>query len=290
VTAMIPVEGKIAAVQTILVAVSTNPSPFRERIMVRIRLLLAALVVVVSTSTVAHAQIEKSKYCTEEAQFNSLEAVVRITLGFDGKLTLGSGCCVGGKNNYLYILSCAHVLETAANAKSTKIDFFTKAKYPNPERSITEPFTFWLDKDKDLALIKVPMTGKQRIFYICPEDVKLKWNIPVLCVGCGYGGPPVCQVGKLIAQDNRDDFVVDRGGIGGRSGGAVIAAQGLIGIHARGSDDRSYAVNFWKIHQFLNNLNHGWLLKREPTQSQALNRTGGLLPSNLMLMRAWETI
>src|SRR5262249_39165321 len=42
-----------------------------------------------------------------------------------------------------------------------------------------------------------------------------------------------------------------RGAVGGRSGGAIISAHGLIGILSRGREDCTVAVNHWKIHRFL---------------------------------------
>jgi hypothetical protein len=53
---------------------------------------------------------------------------------------------------------------------------------------------------------------------------------------------------------------MDRGAIGGRSGGALLSAGGLIGILARRSDGQTHAVNYWKIRRFLHSTGHGWLL------------------------------
>jgi hypothetical protein len=198
-----------------------------------------------------------------------VQTVVRIRLDYQDQWVSGSGVCIGDNGQHTFILSCAHVIEGADKAKSTKVDFFSENKYPDPCYSATDGFTFWLDRDNDLALIKVAATGGTWTD-ICPPNAELKFNIPVLAIGCGKFTPPVAQVGKLAGQDNLKDFVINRGAIGGRSGGAVFSAQhGLIGIIARTSDDQTHAVNHWKIHRFLKNINYAGLLKKTDGTSVA---------------------
>jgi hypothetical protein len=213
----------------------------------------------------ARAQIEPSRHFSKEYQLRAVETIVRISILFEHNGVQGSGVCVGFDGKHSYILTCAHVLQGADRAADTRLEFFTERSYPNPSAVHTASFQFWLDKENDLGLIKVAATVPSRIA-ISPGDAELKVNTPVLAVGCGKSAPPVAQVGKLIGRDPLNDFLVDRGAIGGRSGGALISNHGLVGILARASDDRTHAVNLWKIHAFLKKTGHARLLpaSREP--------------------------
>jgi hypothetical protein len=209
----------------------------------------------------AQAQIEQSKYFSKDFQLRAVAAVARISIEYKDLRVYGCGVCIGDDGKHTYILSCAHVIEGADKSASTKVEFFSEKSYPNPCLSHTKGFTFWLDRDNDLALLKVAVTGGP-VVKICPHDADLNFNIPVLAVGCGAGAPPVAQVGKFVGQDNLDDFLINRGAVGGRSGGAAISAHGLIGIIARTSDDKTHAVNHWKIHRFLKDIGYAGLVKK----------------------------
>jgi hypothetical protein len=209
-----------------------------------------ALALLLCVAAPARAQVERSRHFSDEVQYKAIESVVRITLTYEHGWGQGSGVCVGFDGQYSYILTCAHVLDGADKATGTKLEFFTKQTYPNPCRAYTGRFEFRLDRPNDLALIKVATAVPAQI-KICPESFSPPMNTAVLAVGCGKGAPPVAQVGKLVGYDPTRDFVHDRGSIGGRSGGAILSAQGLIGILSRGAEDVTVAVNHWKTHQFL---------------------------------------
>jgi hypothetical protein len=214
------------------------------------RLLALVTLSLLVAAAPARAQLERSKNFSEEMQFNAIESVVRITLSYDKLRVRGCGVCIRSDGKHTWILTCAHVIEKADQAVGTKIEFFCKKSYPTPCWTHTAGFESWIDRANDLALLKVAVKGA-RIARLCPANTRLRFNTPVLAVGCGVGAPPVAQIGTFVGQDKEKDFLMDRGAIGGRSGGALINNEGLIGIIARTSEDRTHAVNYWKIHQFL---------------------------------------
>jgi hypothetical protein len=209
----------------------------------------------------ARAQIEVSRHFGEDVQRRAFETIVRINVDHGNYAVQGSGVCIRSANGKSYILTCAHVLKDVEKAKGTVIEVFTRDSYPNPSKTYrTSGYRYWRNHKTDLALIvakiDVPSSVK-----LCRKTTKVPVGTPVLAVGCGAGAPPVCQVGRVKGQDSDKDFVMDRGAIGGRSGGALVSASGLIGILARRSDDgETFAVNCWKIHQFLRSSGHSWLI------------------------------
>src|SRR5262249_22604147 len=103
----------------------------------------------------ARAQIEPSRHFSKEYQFKAVQTIVRITILFQTNGTQGSGVCVGFDGTHSYILTCAHVLEGADRAATTKLEFFTERSYPNPSAVHTTGFQFCLDKANDLGLINL---------------------------------------------------------------------------------------------------------------------------------------
>jgi hypothetical protein len=236
---------------------------------------VATFAALLALTGVSQGQIDQSRYFSTDTQFDAIEAVVRISIlkGNDG--VFGSGVCIGSDGRSTYILTCAHVIEHAAQATSTSIEFFTRASYPKPHSTHTAGFRFWVDRKNDLGLIQVSARWQKRV-NVCPFEETRLLQIPVLAVGCGMAAPPSCQVGNITHQDGVGDLVVNRGACGGRSGGALISKFGLTGIIARGGDDRTHAVNHMKIHQFLKKVGHEELLVNTPPPPAAATTWTGL--------------
>jgi hypothetical protein len=209
-------------------------------------------VLLLGSTSVAQAQIERSRHFTDDFQYSALEVMVRINIYWEDKRSQGSGVCIGHdpERKHSAILTCAHVVEGVDKARGASVECFTKQHYPNPSLTWTNGFQLWVDRERDLALLWVPVYVPAAI-KLCPSTTVVPFKTPVLAVGCGTGSPPVCQVGTFFGQDGIQDLVMNRGAIGGRSGGALISRHGLIGILARTGDDQTHAVNYWKIHQFL---------------------------------------
>jgi len=219
--------------------------------MTRVKQLILAGIVLPLVQVEARAQIEVSRHFSEETQRGVMEAIVRITIQRqDGKAVQGSGVCIEYDGKYSYILSCAHVVEHVSPSNKTTVEFFTRQSYPNPSRVYSGPIRFWGQRNTDLGLIKLA-ARPPRTLKLCPDETTPPFRTPVLCVGCGIRAAPVCQVATFVSQDEKYDFLVNRGAIGGRSGGAVVSRHGLIGILARTGNDATVAVNHWKIHEFI---------------------------------------
>ncbi len=211
---------------------------------------LFTLALLLALPAPGRAQFETSQHYSEEAQMQVIEAVVRISLGNGNTGVQGSGICIGCDGKYSYILTCAHVLEHAEQATFTRIETFSMQHYPNASGAYTGGVHFWRNERDDLGLIKAPMIVSRSV-KLCPANHELRFGIPVLAVGCGRGAPPVCQVGTFARQDGRHDFVMNRGGVPGRSGGALLCGAGIIGVICRGGNEMTSAANLWKIHRFL---------------------------------------
>ncbi len=211
-------------------------------------------------ATSAQGQVEPSRHFSEAYQRKALEAVVRIRIRHAHGARQGSGVSVRYADGESYILTCAHLLKDVESSEQVVIEVFTRASYPNPAHTYrARKVRWWRDRKADLALIVAPVFTAASV-KICRPGTRVVVGTRVLGVGCGLGAPPVCQVGAVTGRDRLKDYVIGRGGIGGRSGGAVLSAGGLIGIHVRGANDRTVAVNYGKIHRFLRSTGHDWLL------------------------------
>jgi hypothetical protein len=222
--------------------------------MVQTRWLVLGCAVLLGSASVAKGQIESSRHFSKELQYEVLQTVVRISgdLG-GGKTSQGSGVCIACEDGYSYILTAAHVVADVPDSRALQVETFTRASYPKPDRTVTVlkgKMTYAINKELDLALLRVKVVVPRSV-KLCPETVSFRLGTPVLLVGCGIGAPPTCTVAALTGQDERKDLVLNRGAVGGRSGGLAYTRHGLSGILVRAGDDRTIAVNPWKIHAVL---------------------------------------
>jgi hypothetical protein len=222
---------------------------------IRIRLLaLAAVVFIGSLPTRSQAQVEFSKAFSEKTQREMMCTVVRIYADDGEKSWQGSGVCIeyNEETGMAAILTAGHVVE---NAETMTIEVFTENSYPKPAKVYKKVKTrYYWDHKSDLGLV----IAKIKVPYVCdldPDIESLRRGEPVLSVGCGIGAPPVCQVAKLAGLDEEsNDYVVERGAVGGRSGGPLISRWGLIGIASRSGEDITLYVSQGKIIRFLKNV------------------------------------
>jgi hypothetical protein len=207
---------------------------------------VAAVVLMGAMAAQARAQAEKDNVYPEQLQKAYMESVVRIKADKGEIITQGSGVCVAYNTEMgvAVILTAAHVVK---NARSLSFEVFTSASYPNPAGKSTPQAKWWWNEKDDIAIIAarlwVPRTAS-----LAKNPDAIREGDHVFSVGCGIGAPPVAQVGNITRFDESGDYVVDRGAIGGRSGGPLIGAQGVIGIVSRGRNGETLFVSLDKIH------------------------------------------
>jgi hypothetical protein len=198
----------------------------------------------------AHAQVEPSKHFSKEFQRTAMCSVVRIRASDGVKAWQGCGVCVAQdtKQGTAVILTAGHVVE---RVKKMEFEVFTTQSFPNPARVYkTAVWHAWWNKEDDIGIVVasiwVPFTMK-----LAADDEHLMEGTPILSIGCGVGAPPCCQVGSFAGLHSSGDYIVERGSIGGRSGGPMISSQGVVGILSRGRDDYTLFVSHDKIHKFV---------------------------------------
>jgi hypothetical protein len=209
------------------------------------KLVLTAVVLTGALTTQANAQLEKDAVYSEKLQKAYMETVVRITAD-DGKTSWqGSGVCVAydKENGMSLILTAAHVVK---DATTLSFEVFTTASYPNPAGQYSPEAKWWWNENDDIAVIFVRMPVP-KIAPLANDPATIRKGDHVFSVGCGIGAPPVAQVGD-IAGFEEGDYVVNRGAVGGRSGGPLIGRHGVIGIVSRGRNGETLFVSLDKIH------------------------------------------
>lgn len=214
---------------------------------------IAAVAPMGAFATDAAAQVMKSKDFSEETQKKAMSSVVRIRADDGLKAWQGCGVCVAYNpdSGTALILTAGHVVK---NAKRMQFELFTAQSYPNPARAYKSAQSRWWWNERDdigivVARIWVPYTIK-----LADSVGQLENGTPVLAIGCGIGAPPVCDVGRFGGLHSSGDYTVERGAIGGRSGGPLITNQGVIGILSRGRDDLTLYVSHEKIAQFIHRI------------------------------------
>jgi Trypsin-like peptidase domain len=220
-------------------------------------LVLTALGCLLLVPRRAMCQVELSRHYDQETQRSLMEAVVRVRVKIKKGIAQGSAVCIGqDQAGFCYLLTCAHVIR---GGERFQFEVFPRAKYPLAVKHVPERIEQWSAPNADLALLKVPFVVPRSV-RVCRANTGARKGDFALDVGCGVGAPPTCQVGKLDGLDARNDLVFARGGVGGRSGGLLYTRRGVIGIHARGGDDRCVAVHYRKIRTFIKGCGQQWLL------------------------------
>lgn len=195
------------------------------------------------------------------------------TVIIDTKVTMGAGIIISNKG---YILTCAHVVASAADGKVNVIFF--------DDKKVVTGLVIWQDPERDLALVKVKQKNLSARFQVLPlalEDPQVGEQI--LTIGHPLGNYwTVAQgvvskynFGSLSPLFNTKVRFLQTDALmhPGSSGGPVVNLEGqLVGICDRVATERAPiyvplfiddAVAVSSIHSFLRDL---------PTQiAQALN-------------------
>jgi hypothetical protein len=210
---------------------------------------VAVVVLGGATASPARAQGEDDKLYSKEVQKACMEAVVRIYAEGARSAWQGSGACMAydKESGVAIILTAAHVVK---GAKKLSFEVFTSASYPNPARKYTPKYKFWYDEKEDSAIIVAQMWVPRQL-KLAKDPAAVRKGDHVFSVGCGIGAPPVTQVADIAGFRNNGDYFIERGGIGGRSGGPLIGCQGVIGIVSRGGAGVTVFVSLDKINSLI---------------------------------------
>jgi Trypsin-like peptidase domain len=214
--------------------------------------MVAAVVLMSTMAAPARAQFEKDDVYPEQVQKAGMETVVRIMADKGEDISQGSGVCVAydREKGVALILTAAHVVK---DAKSLSFEVFTAASYPNPARKYSPQAKWWLNEKDDVAVIVarmwVPRTAR-----LANDPAAIRKGDHVFSLGCGFGAPPAAQVGKIADIHESADYIVERGAVGGRSGGPLIGRQGVIGLVSRGRNGVTLFVSLDKIHGLIKRI------------------------------------
>jgi hypothetical protein len=211
--------------------------------------MVAVVVLMGALAAQARAQVEKDGIYSEQLQKAYMETVVRIKAEGGGMARQGSGVCVAYNQNtgVAVILTAAHVVK---GAKRLSFEVFTSARYPNPAGKYSPRAKWWWNEKDDIAVIVARMPVP-KVATLAKDPAAVRQGDHVFSIGCGIGAPPVAQVGDISGFGEGGDYVVERGAIGGRSGGPLIGRQGVIGIVSRGRNGETTFVSLDKIHGLL---------------------------------------
>jgi S1-C subfamily serine protease len=221
--------------------------------------MVAVVVLMGATAIQARAQFDPTDEFPEQVQKDLLESVVRISATDGTKSWQGSGVCVeyDGDKGVALILTAGHVVK---DAKRISFEVFTRDSYPNAFKKYSPQAKWWYDEKEDIAIIAVKMWVPRKV-RIAEDPKKIKKDAAVMSLGCGFGAPPCAQTGRIAGFDDESgDYLVERGAVGGRSGGPLISQDGVIGVVSRGRNGLTLFVSLDKIHS---------LVKRAAAEAQA---------------------
>jgi hypothetical protein len=209
----------------------------------------AAVVLVGALAIQARAQVEDDYVYSNQVQRAAMETAVRIKADKGRFITQGTGVCVrrDQQTGMVAILTAAHVVK---DASSLSFEVFTAASYPNPAAKCS-PQSKWMWNEKDDIAIIVAQVPVPRIADLAEDPAAIRVGDHVFSVGCGIGAAPVAQVGDIAGFSEEGDYVIQRGAVGGRSGGPLIGLQGVIGIVSRGRAGQTIFVSLDKIHRLI---------------------------------------
>ncbi len=210
--------------------------------------LLLALLVVAQTGTV------DAKEFPQELQTKALRATVRIVNPAKG--TNGSGVVVKRDDEYVYVLTAAHVVD-----KADKVEVQTFSADPNPKAAKTYDAAVVLERSKELDLAVVRIATHDKVPGVLPLCVKAPDDkeFAALTVGCD-GKTPTCLAEtvkgrKLVKRPGEDAVVsweVAAAQAKGRSGGPLVDKNGrVLGIASGIGDGKGYYVHTEEIVKFL---------------------------------------
>ncbi len=205
------------------------------------------------------AQEVQAKDFPKAAQMKAVAASV-LVVNRDER-TDGTGVIIGTKDDSLYILTAAHLLE---NSKRFRVSVFTEESYPHPSKTYDKvEIMARTNRIRDLALLRIKTADKPpAVMPLCPlRDEPSGKKFQVLSVGCGAAKAPLCMLENVLDAirikrlDERDKAIFWQTAVEqapGRSGGPLVDTKGrLIGLASGTSDGKGYYTHIREIHSWL---------------------------------------
>jgi Trypsin-like peptidase domain len=218
-------------------------------------MVLAALIVLClgQIETVEKANVP------QDIQIKTVIATVRVV--DRSRNAVGTGVVFGQDERGAYILTASHLID---QLDRLEIQFFKADNYPRPSEIVSEPrIVARSNKMRDLVILHVGLQNGVPKPIVLPADEKSAAEKPFVTVGvgCMSGDVPRLYSAKVLAArpGTREEgepavlfWEVEGGGGGGRSGGPLIDANGLlIGICSGTNKDKTYYVHASEIRAFL---------------------------------------
>jgi S1-C subfamily serine protease len=205
------------------------------------------------------AQEVQAKDFPRAAQMKAVAASV-VVVNRDARID-GTGVIIGAKDEALYILTAAHLLE---DSKRFQVSVFTEESYPHPAKTYDQVEILARTSNiRDLALLRIKTAEKPpALMPLCPlRAAPSGKKFKVLSVGCGAAKVPLCLLETVLDAKN----ITRRGESGkvcfwqtaaeqapGRSGGPLVDTKGrLIGLASGASGGKGYYTHLREIHNWL---------------------------------------
>lgn len=201
-----------------------------------------------------------------DAQWAVAVATARVGDGSYGG-PAATAVCIGVRDGAAYLLTASHVVP---KGEPRVYEFFTKASYPRPERSLTGGTVVFRSENADVALVKLPvgMRPVPAVTLAGPGRRPKRFPFGGVSVGCPGSVPPKCRAEKVIGKrlvrlpEGGMAFYweVEVAAAGGMSGGPLVDADGrVIGICAATQGGRGYFSHTDEILALLKGNGYSWL-------------------------------
>ncbi len=217
----------------------------------------------------------------DQAQFEAdlIACTVRLRIEDATGHSCGSGTLVDARGGEALILTCGHLFRDSQGKGRIEVDLFG----PNPIQGIPGELVHF-DLEKDLALLKIRVSGPVRTARIAPPNYRVAKGAKVVNVGCNNGDPPTIRYAHVTALDKflgPANIEVSGLPVQGRSGGGLFTLEGLvIGVcnAAVPTDNEGMYAALESIHAELDHVNLAFVY-REPAPVAASRGNGPAIAS-----------
>lgn len=188
----------------------------------------------------------------------------------------GSGTLVDARGGEALILTCGHLFRDSQGKGRIAVDLFA----PQPVEGIPGELLHF-DLEKDIALLRIRVTGPVRTARIAPPGYRIAKGARVVNVGCNNGDPPTVRYAHVTALDKflgPSNIEVSGLPVQGRSGGGLFTADGLvIGVcnAAVPTDNEGMYAALDSIHAELDQANLAFVYR----ESSPVAESGGTRPA-----------
>ena len=200
-------------------------------------------------------------------QLAALAATVRVM--HPESRQRGSGVVVARANNFVYILTAAHLVPEGPPGDEVEVQFFSAADWPKPLGEVRRAVVKVRARDVDLAVLWLVAPDATSVLPVCPPTATRGQRLPmtVLTVGCDRSAPTAivdrARMVKFIEVPYHANFYeTDVAQAPGRSGGPLVDGRGyVIGVCSGTRGGKGYYVSTSEIHDVLRKNGLDWIAK-----------------------------